>query len=81
MVEWKSIICAKSALPIIYSVREDEIKSVFHDFLRVSVARNCPVPVTILDIKIELLCNEWTLEICIKNDSYFINILTKDSLK
>ena len=46
-----------------------------------SVARNCPAAVTILGIKIELLFNEWILEICVKNDSYFINILTKASLK
>ena len=43
-------------------------------FQGLSVARNCPAPVTILDIKRGLLFHEWTLEICIKNDSYFIKI-------
>ena len=50
-------------------------------FQGVSVARNCPAAVTILDIKRGLLCNEWILEICIKNDSYLINMLRKASLK
>ena len=40
-----------------------------------------PASVTILDIKGGLLCNEWIFETCIKNDSYFINILTKALLK
>ena len=49
-------------------------------FQELSVARNC-APVTIMDIKRGLLCDEWILEICIKNDSYFINLLIKASLK
>ena len=46
-------------------------------FQGLSVARNCPAPVTILNIKSRLLRNESILEICIENDSYFIYILTK----
>ena len=50
-------------------------------FQELSVRTNCPASVTILDIKGGLLCNEWIFETCIKNDSYFINILAKASLK
>ena len=46
-------------------------------FQGLSIAWNYPGPVTMLDIKKGLLCNEWILEICKKNDSYFINILAK----
>ena len=49
-------------------------------FQGLSVARNCPAPVAILVIK-RGLCNEWILEIYIKIDSGFTNILTKASLK
>ena len=49
-------------------------------FQGLSVARNCPAPVTILDIK-RTFCNELIWEICNENDSYLINILTKASLK
>ena len=50
-------------------------------FQGLSVARNSSAPVIILDTKRGLLCNEWILEICVKNDSYFVSILTKASLK
>ena len=50
-------------------------------FQGLSVPRNCPAPVAILDIKGGLFYNEWIFETCIKNDSYFINILTKALLK
>ena len=56
-------------------------KYFFMIFQGLSVARNWAAVVTILDIKRGLLCIEWILEICIKDGSYFINILTKASLK
>ena len=50
-------------------------------FQGLSVARNSPAPATILDIKRGLSLMNKFCEICIKNDGYFINILTKASLK